>query len=52
MMIGVGEGAIFSSEAGVGLGVETITVGSEEHALKRTRPAKAIPSRSVLVVVT
>lgn len=38
--------------AGVGLGVEAITVGSEEHALNRPRPTRAIPSRNDLVVVT
>jgi hypothetical protein len=49
MMIGVGVGSVLLST--VGLGVETVTVGSEEHALNRTRTTRAIPSRNVLVVV-
>jgi hypothetical protein len=47
MMIGVGVDSVSLST----VGVETVTVGSEEHALNRTRTARAIPSRNVLVVV-
>jgi len=49
MMIGVGVGV--SSGLLSTVGVETVIAGSEEHALNRTRTARVIPSRNVLVVV-
>ena len=49
-MTGVCVGSVLPSTDGVG--VETVSEDSEEHALNRTRTTNAIPRRRVLVIVT